>query len=247
MTAQHRSTFNEPSHDRPVIACPECSELAGIMTHIDADGWRHAKICATCHGWGQVQETRNGSAYLPVPFWVHSATPPGQFSDARLGNLWRGVLAATDPAFLDWTLSHPSDRPRVAWLALPATPAAVRDFRGFLRDTLAAWTLHDVSEDAATVVSELATNALSHGAAPLADGATMPIDLIMSCGDKHLMTVVTDPGRHHSPGAQPALMKPGPYAETGRGLLIVDTLADSWGWARLPGGRTAVWAIFNAG
>jgi anti-sigma regulatory factor (Ser/Thr protein kinase) len=225
------------------------------MTDIDADGWRHAKICATCHGWGQVQRTRGGSSYRPAPFWIESGAPAKPVPGTHLDDLWLGVVAAMDPSYRGWTTG---DRPRVAWLALPAKPPAVRDFRGFLRDTLTTWDLDEVSDDASTVVSELVTNALQHGSKPLPDGATMPIDLIMSSGNHHLMTVVTDPGRPVLPGrfnpsefklllpgAESAITRPDSHAETGRGLLIVDTLADSWGWARLPGGRTAVWAIFH--
>jgi len=242
----------------PVIACPECSELAppygqGIMTDTDADGWRHAKICTICHGWGQVQRSCNGSAYRPAPFWVRSASPqrpapcpepddPKPDDDLSLDHLWLGVLAAMDPSYPGWT-APPVDRPRVAWLALPAAPPAVRDFRGFLHDTLATWKLTELGDDAATVVSELATNALQHGTSPLPDDAGLPIDLYLSCGTRHLMTVVTDPCRRFA--TQPAMSDPGPFAETGRGLLIVDVLADAWGWARLPGGRTAVWALFT--
>ncbi|MFB7509319.1 ATP-binding protein [Streptomyces broussonetiae] len=114
---------------------------------------------------------------------------------------------------------------------LSPTPRGAR-----LARLLAATQLRDWGiplEDAEHIVAELAANAASHGRVPGRDfrltlyvvGATLRIE-------------VTDTRGDCLPGVHPVA----PDAESGRGLLLVDALADRWGVAEGPTPRKTVWA-----
>ncbi|MEU0334906.1 ATP-binding protein [Streptomyces sp. NPDC006193] len=129
---------------------------------------------------------------------------------------------------------------------LPARYEAVREARRFTRGTLDQWDVGDRFDDICLVVSELATNALRH-ALPAAHGrggeqsASVRLQL-MRWADR-LVCAVRDPS-HETP-------VPGDSddfsAESGRGLVLVDSFADSWGWHPLAGGLQGkvVWAMFR--
>lgn len=120
----------------------------------------------------------------------------------------------------------------------PESPRAAREFT---RHILDAWDLGKVAEDASVIVSELVTNALQHGQGRLPGGAGRdPVELFFwQCGGL-LFCAVTDP----APGP-PVLADPGPCAEAGRGLQVIDALASAWGWGMLDAHRKAVWAALR--
>ena len=80
----------------------------------------------------------------------------------------------------------------------------------------------EVVDDARVVISELVGNSVRH-AQPLADG-----DIVVSWGvtDRGLQISVTDGGS----GTRPRKVNASSSALAGRGMAIVETLADSW-WA----------------
>ncbi len=121
-----------------------------------------------------------------------------------------------------------------ATCALPGLPEAVASAREFTRATLRRWHLDSRHEDVALVVSELVTNALRHGlAAAVAPVDGRPIRLHLMRWSARLVCAVRDPGRRpprtvRRDGAAEAV------AESGRGLLLVESFADGWGWQPLP-------------
>jgi anti-sigma regulatory factor (Ser/Thr protein kinase) len=74
----------------------------------------------------------------------------------------------------------------------------------------------ETKEAVALIVSELATNAIRHAATAF----TVTVDQ----SSRRLRIEVTDSG-----GGEPHLRAPRPADPTGRGLRILDALADTWG------------------
>lgn len=132
--------------------------------------------------------------------------------------------------------------------ALPARYEAVRGARKFTSATLDSWDLADRFDDVALVVSELVTNALRHA---VPDGGTEDpqapqVRLHLMRWASRLVCAVRDPSRQ-----SPEAREGGEdfSAESGRGLFLVESFSDSWGWHPLAGtlqGKV-VWALFRVG
>lgn len=101
---------------------------------------------------------------------------------------------------------------------------------------LGAWGLP--SETAAHIVAELAANASVHGRVQGRD-----FQLTLAVSGQTLRIEVTDTRGDSAPPGPGAVKAPADdYAENGRGLLIVEALADHWGIAPGPVPRKTVWA-----
>ncbi|MBM7091919.1 ATP-binding protein [Streptomyces sp. S12] len=130
--------------------------------------------------------------------------------------------------------------------ALPARYEAVRDARRFTRATLDQWELGDRFDDVCLVVSELVTNALRHALpadAPRLCDQEPPVRLHLMRWTERLVCAVRDPS-HDSPVARDS---DDCAAESGRGLFLVDSFSDGWGWHPLAGALhgKVVWALFR--
>ncbi|MFF3817175.1 ATP-binding protein [Streptomyces bluensis] len=127
----------------------------------------------------------------------------------------------------------PSTVSNAASCALPARYEAVREARQFTRGTLNQWDVGDRFDDVCLVVSELVTNALRHGLpsnAPRTAGQEAPVRLHLMRWTERLVCAVRDPS-HETPVARETEDF---AAESGRGLFLVDSFADSWGWHPSP-------------
>lgn len=92
----------------------------------------------------------------------------------------------------------------------------------------------DLAATASLLVAELAANAALHGRVR-GRGAR----LVVTVDETTLRVEVTDARGDRLPTAQ----RPDSGGESGRGLLLVETLSDDWGVCpRHPGGKT-VWAV----
>jgi anti-sigma regulatory factor (Ser/Thr protein kinase) len=116
-------------------------------------------------------------------------------------------------------------RGREYWFGLSALHASVRPARDTVRDRLRAWKLPgDTCCDAVLLVSELTTNAVLH-----AGGGHVLCGLMLTGHERRLRIELHDEG---STPVGRAARHVGLGKERGRGLFLVQQLADSWGSAR---------------
>jgi anti-sigma regulatory factor (Ser/Thr protein kinase) len=129
-------------------------------------------------------------------------------------------------------------RIRVRQLAVPAHPAAVAWTRRTTAQVLREWGVEELLDTAMLLASELVTNAVrASGAGNEAGPPTgrAKITFALWLRDTSLLMEVWDPS------LQPAIRQDGHLtAESGRGLLIVETLASRWGQRAMDDGKV-VW------
>ncbi|MFI6405248.1 ATP-binding protein [Streptomyces sp. NPDC050548] len=116
-------------------------------------------------------------------------------------------------------------------VSLSPTPHGARLARLIATEQLLTWELP--LDPAEHIVTELAANAATHGRVP---GRNFRLTLYVVGGT--LRIEVTDTRGDRPPRARQAT----PDGESGRGLLLVDALADRWGVAHGPTPRKTVWA-----
>jgi anti-sigma regulatory factor (Ser/Thr protein kinase) len=149
---------------------------------------------------------------------------PRRFCSLLLGELGTG---SDDTAVM--VLTRDEGLRRTAALDVPAESTAPGAARTWVRTVLARWSVDDdVRQRALLGVNELVTNALLHARSP----AHVELDL----DERRLLVLVTDRGM----GTTVAVQDTDPGAVRGRGLALVEALADAWGNERTSRGTT-VW------
>ncbi|GAA3503089.1 hypothetical protein GCM10019016_101990 [Streptomyces prasinosporus] len=121
-----------------------------------------------------------------------------------------------------------------------SSPHGARLARRFAVRSLEGWghpPASDVSCTLALVVGELAANAVCHGRVP---GRDFGLRLVLDETAGLVRAEVADAAADKRPPLATPVVPP--EGESGRGLLLVDVLAERWGWEpREPVGKT-VWA-----
>ncbi len=113
-------------------------------------------------------------------------------------------------------------------LRVLSEPESVAVVREFVAASCAAWGLTCTADVAVLLASELATNAVRH--------ARSPVTVWLGRRPDRIVLSVEDDSREPATVRHPRLMDEG-----GRGLELVDALADSWGEKEMPAGKL-VWA-----
>lgn len=108
-----------------------------------------------------------------------------------------------------------------------ARPDQLAVARRFVSELLADWS-EQRRYDAVLVANELLANAIRHG-----DGE---VELAVARDRDGVHIRVHDSGH----GDEPVVAGPSTAAESGRGLHLIETLAETWGWRRQESG-TLVW------
>ncbi|MFH9226985.1 SpoIIE family protein phosphatase [Streptomyces lydicus] len=116
----------------------------------------------------------------------------------------------------------------------PADPEGLSAARHMIRAAVRAWGAAERSEEIELVADELITNALLHTDGEAVVNIRMPHSV-----ERRLRLEVED----HS-SSLPRRREPGEAGVSGRGLLLVDRLADVWGVEPRGGGK-CVWCEFN--
>ncbi|WP_217165420.1 ATP-binding protein [Streptomyces sp. AC512_CC834] len=118
-----------------------------------------------------------------------------------------------------------------------STPRGARLARHLVVHRLDTWGVpygSAVSDTAALLVAELGANAVTHGRVPGRD-----IEVLLRLDAYTLRIDVSDSRGERRPTGTEGTVTAAPEAEQGRGLLIVDALADRWGvFDRVPVGKT---------
>ena len=117
---------------------------------------------------------------------------------------------------------------------LATGPAAPAEARRRVRDAIRSWQVPVDLDAALLLTSELVTNAIRHEAG---QGA-QPVVLAIASSRGRLRVDVHDTSR-----SLPAVAEVPADAETGRGLLLVETLSDEWGFYRTPAGKAVYFTL----
>ncbi|MGW0548025.1 ATP-binding protein [Streptomyces altiplanensis] len=138
--------------------------------------------------------------------------------------------------------AQPPTTVRVFQQRFSATRKAARLARLLAAHQLHAWGIpygSDSSDVASLIVAELAANAGTHGRVPGRD-----FELLLAFDADGLLRIeVTDARTERRLPAPPPVTPPSD-TETGRGLLLVAALADTWGVTGRQVGKT-VWATLR--
>ena len=113
-------------------------------------------------------------------------------------------------------------------------PAAPAEARRRVRDAIRSWRVSVGLDAALLLTSELVTNAVRHEAGQGAQSV--------------MLTIASSRGRlrvdvHDTSCSLPAVAEVPADAETGRGLLLVETLSDEWGFYRTPAGKAVYFTL----
>ncbi|MER6673152.1 ATP-binding protein [Streptomyces sp. NPDC000983] len=121
-------------------------------------------------------------------------------------------------------------------LAFAAEPHEVAALRRVLRLHLGIWGLHGTLDAAQLCMTELVTNVITH------TGHGTPATLAVSMSGTYLRIEVHDPDTR----ALPTLLDAAPEAECGRGMALVNAVADRWGVLLRPD-RKITWCELATG
>ncbi|OKI00316.1 6-phosphofructokinase [Streptomyces sp. CB02923] len=125
--------------------------------------------------------------------------------------------------------------PDSARRTFPAVPESVGRARSFVDRTLALWELDGRADDVRLCVSELATNAVTHGTVP-GHGFTVTV----TAEDDAVCIEVGDPSSRRL-----RLCHPTSEDTVGRGLHLLGALSDEWGVTEHDTVGKTVWSRFK--
>lgn len=162
-----------------------------------------------------------------------------------LPTLPRVARLSTQPAdTFHSELASTRNWPLRSYLELGALPTAVPCARLHAKNILYEWGMGSLADTVELLVSEIATNAVRASAStpvqvwPRYEGLPV-IRLWIASNRDHVLIQVWDSDHN-----KPVPANAGPDAETGRGLLLVETLSTTWGYYAPHGqGGKIVWAL----
>ncbi|GAC1517675.1 MAG: ATP-binding protein [Acidimicrobiales bacterium] len=121
-----------------------------------------------------------------------------------------------------------------ASVRLPCDRQSARLARRFVAETLSSWLGPREHEVAELLTGELVTNAVLHAHTEIAVTVSLA---------RTVVRIEVEDGSDRRP--EPVWADE--YAGAGRGLRLVDDLADGWGVEAVPGGGKSVWFVLDDG
>ncbi|MEU9332827.1 SpoIIE family protein phosphatase [Streptomyces sp. NPDC048290] len=131
-------------------------------------------------------------------------------------------------------LDAPQSGGRLQQHVAPGDPEALAEARHLIRAAVRAWGAGDRADEVELVADELMTNALMH-----TEGAAIVTLRVLGGAERRLRVEVED-----TSSALPRRREAGTSGVSGRGLMLVDLLADVWG-VEARGGGKCVWCEFG--
>jgi anti-sigma regulatory factor (Ser/Thr protein kinase) len=120
---------------------------------------------------------------------------------------------------------------QICRVRLTAGPAAAAQARSQVRAAVYAWDVPVDPDTAVLLASELVTNAIRHETS-----GTITLAITCSCGELRVDV-------HDSSYSLPVVLEAALEAEAGRGLMLVATLSDQWGFYRTPAGKAVYFTL----
>jgi serine phosphatase RsbU (regulator of sigma subunit)/anti-sigma regulatory factor (Ser/Thr protein kinase) len=160
-----------------------------------------------------------------------------ELADHLAERLWQRWGSSDDVALL--VLRRNPDpgttrAPRIHQYVHQADPEGLADARLALRQALTAWGLEDLADDIELAAGELLVNVLLH----TEGGAVLTLEVLPEPVRRVRLSV------QDRSSVWPRRRSPGEAATSGRGLLMIDVLADAWGVEPRGEGK-AVWCEFG--
>ncbi|MDQ0991955.1 SpoIIE family protein phosphatase [Streptomyces sp. V3I7] len=118
-----------------------------------------------------------------------------------------------------------------------AEPERIAEARRHLRELLHDWASPDQVDSAVLLLSELLTNVLVH----TDTDAALLVEVSGDPGERRLKVEVTDAGDD-----LPHKRRPGELASSGRGLMLIELLADAWGVDPRGEGKSIWFELYEA-
>lgn len=166
--------------------------------------------------WNELGET--------VPFALFCAYPTRLFADPVSAERFAAVCQHHDQVIQ----GAPEPPGVTVTRRFPRSMASSRLARQFVADTLRGWGCDSVLDDAALIVAELAANAILHAGSDVSVGLARPDGVVrLIVGDASEVVPV------------PRVVDV--RSSSGRGLCLVEALAQDWGHDVVAGGKL-VWA-----
>ncbi|MFU0243465.1 ATP-binding protein, partial [Streptomyces scabiei] len=116
-------------------------------------------------------------------------------------------------------------------------PARIATARQHLRDLLHDWPVEEQRDAAVLLLSEMLTNVLVH----TDTDALLVAEVAGEPGERRIRVEVTDNGDD-----LPHKRRPGEMASSGRGLMLVELLADAWGVAPRGEGKSIWYELYES-
>ena len=165
-----------------------------------------------------------------------SGTAAGSASRPLVSNSSQKQAQAPASSSVDRGPDMAHQWPMRDFLELGALPGAAPSARLHARQIVWEWALTPLTEAVEQVVAELVTNSV---AAARAMPLVQPVCLWLLSDARDVLVLVWDA----SPQV-PALAEPDEYAESGRGLCLVQAFSERWGsYATPQTGGKVVWAL----
>ena len=114
---------------------------------------------------------------------------------------------------------------------LTAGPAAAAEARGRVRAAICTWDVRVDVDVAILLTSELVTNAI-------AEETGDTVMLAIACSQDEVRVDV-----HDTSCSLPVPVLAAADEEAGRGLMLVDSLSDEWGWYQTPSGKAVYFRL----